>query len=442
MCTAVVAIAFEAIAVATALPSAARELNGLRYYAWAFSTLQVGILLATVTTGRLADRIGPARPMIAGLAIFAVGLVVAATSTTMAQLIAGRLVQGLGSGTIGVSITVCIARLFEPRLRPRMFTYISTAWVLPAFFGPSVSAWLTQRFGWPWVFWAVLPLVAFAAVMVVPSLLALMRAPGPATDGPPATRPPAALWAAALAAAAVVSLQLAGQRLDTGSILLVVAGVVLLAASLPNLMPLGFFRFAAGLPAVVVVLALIAGSFFGAEAFIPLMLVEQRGLTLLLAGTVLTVGSVGWTTGSWLQARPRLSRRRDRIITAGAGLVASGLALTVLAASVPTLWAGLVGVGWVVSGLGMGLAFSSTSVAAMTLSAPVEQGRNSSSLALGEALGGSLLVGLSGTIFATLHPSGRLALTFGWVLGAMAVMAVVATLFSLRIGRMSNELHS
>jgi MFS family permease len=442
MCAAVVAIAFEAIAVATALPSAARELNGLRYYAWAFSTLQVGILLATVTTGRLADRIGPARPMIAGLAIFAVGLVVAATSTTMAQLIAGRLVQGLGSGTIGVSITVCIARLFEPRLRPRMFTYISTAWVLPAFFGPSVSAWLTQRFGWPWVFWAVLPLVAFAAVMVVPSLLALMRAPGPATDGPPATRPPAALWAAALAAAAVVSLQLAGQRLDTGSILLVVAGVVLLAASLPNLMPLGFFRFAAGLPAVVVVRALIAGSFFGAEAFIPLMLVEQRGLTLLLAGTVLTVGSVGWTTGSWLQARPRLSRRRDRIITAGAGLVASGLALTVLAASVPTLWAGLVGVGWVVSGLGMGLAFSSTSVAAMTLSAPVEQGRNSSSLALGEALGGSLLVGLSGTIFATLHPSGRLALTFGWVLGAMAVMAVVATLFSLRIGRMSNELHS
>ena len=442
MCTAVVAIAFEAIAVATALPTAARELNGLRYYAWAFSTLQVGILFATVTTGRLADRIGPARPMIAGLAIFAVGLVVAATSTTMAQLIAGRLVQGLGSGTIGVSITVCIARIFEPRLRPKMFTYISTAWVLPAFFGPSVSAWLTHRLGWPWVFWAVLPLVAFAAAMVVPSLLALMRAPGPATDGPPATRPPAALWAAALAAVAVVSLQLAGQRLDAASILLVLVGVGLLAASLPNLMPLGFFRFGAGLPAVVVVRALIAGSFFGAEAFLPLMLVEQRGLTLLLAGTVLTVGSVGWTTGSWLQARPRLSRRRDRIITAGAALVASGLALTVLAASVPTLWAGLVGVGWVVSGLGMGLAFSSTSVAAMTLSAPVEQGRNSSSLALGEALGGSLLVGLSGTIFATLHPSGRLALTFGWVLAAMAVMAVLATLLSLRIGRMSNELHS
>ena len=72
MCTAVVAIAFEAIAVATALPTAARELHGLPLYAWAFSILQVGMLLATVATGRLADRIGPAQPMIGGLVLFVV----------------------------------------------------------------------------------------------------------------------------------------------------------------------------------------------------------------------------------------------------------------------------------------------------------------------------------------------------------------------------------
>ncbi|WP_368736827.1 MFS transporter, partial [Bradyrhizobium sp. NBAIM08] len=89
-----VAIAFEAIAVATALPAAARQLDGLHLYAWAFSTLQVGTLLATVAAGRLSDRIGPARPMLVGMVVFSVGLVVAATSTTMLQLIAGRLVQG------------------------------------------------------------------------------------------------------------------------------------------------------------------------------------------------------------------------------------------------------------------------------------------------------------------------------------------------------------
>lgn len=439
LCTAVVAIAFEAIAVATALPAAARELDGLGVYAWAFSVFQVGILVTTVATGRLSDWIGPARPMAAGMVVFAAGLVVAATSQTMTQLIVGRLVQGLGSGTMGLAITVCIAKVFEPRQRPRMFSYISTAWVLPSFVGPPVSAWLTHHLGWPWVFWAVLPLVAFAAVMVGPSLLALMRTPMPVTDEPPVTRPPAALWAGGLAAVAVVSLQLAGQRLDRLSILLAVVGVALLLAGLPNLMPAGFFRFGAGLPAVIVVRGLAAGAFFGAEAFIPLMLVEQRGLSLLLAGGVLTVGALGWTTGSWVQSRPKLGLRRDRIISLGAGCVALGLGVAVVMVVVPGVWVGLIAVAWVISGLGMGLAFASTSLVTISLSPVAEQGRNASSLALGEALGGSLFVALSGSIFALLHPSGRLSATFGWVMGAMFGVAVVGALVSLRIGRLRDE---
>src|SRR5690349_17125003 len=65
ICTTVVAIAFESIAVATAMPVAARELNGLSYYAWAFSAFVIGMLFATVVAGRLSDRIGPAKPLFA-----------------------------------------------------------------------------------------------------------------------------------------------------------------------------------------------------------------------------------------------------------------------------------------------------------------------------------------------------------------------------------------
>jgi len=207
-------------------------------------------------------------------------------------------------------------------------------------------------------------------------------------------------------------------------------------------MPPGFFRFGAGLPAVIVVRGLIAGAFFGAEAFIPLMLVEMRGLSLLLAGAVLTVGSVGWTTGSWVQSRPQLDLRRDRIISAGAFFVALGLAVALLTAAVPGVWVGLIAVSWVLAGLGMGLAFASTSLATMSLSPVAEQGRNASSLALGEALGASLFVGLSGSIFATLHPSGELPTTYGTVMLAMCLVAVIGALLSLRIGRLRNELHS
>jgi MFS family permease len=59
LCAIVVAIAFEAISVATAMPVAARELDGLSYYAWAFSLFLIGMLFATVVCGRLSDRIGP-----------------------------------------------------------------------------------------------------------------------------------------------------------------------------------------------------------------------------------------------------------------------------------------------------------------------------------------------------------------------------------------------
>ena len=68
LCTAVTAIAFEVISVATAMPAAARELDGLDLYAWAFSLFLIGQLFATVAAGRLCDRVGPARPMAGGMA--------------------------------------------------------------------------------------------------------------------------------------------------------------------------------------------------------------------------------------------------------------------------------------------------------------------------------------------------------------------------------------
>ena len=110
LCVAVVAVAFEAISVATAMPAAARELDGLDLYAWAFSLFLIGQLFATVAAGRLCDRIGPARPMAGGLTIFGVGLVVAATAPTMVQLVAARLLQGLGAGVVGVAMYVVIAQ--------------------------------------------------------------------------------------------------------------------------------------------------------------------------------------------------------------------------------------------------------------------------------------------------------------------------------------------
>ncbi len=75
-----------------------------------------------------------------------------------------------------------------------------------------------------------------------------------------------------------------------------------------------------------------------------------------------------------------------------------------------------------------------TSLATITLSPVDAQGRNGSSLNLGDALGSSIFVGLAGTIFGALHPGGDLGATFGAVLLSMSVVAVLGMLASLRVG--------
>jgi MFS family permease len=436
LCATVVAIAFETIAVATAMPVAARDLDGLPYYAWAFSLFLIGMLFATVVCGRLSDRIGPAQPLIAGLVIFLAGLVVAGTAQHMAQLVAGRLVQGLGGGAMNVAIYVCVAMAFSPRQRPKMFTWISAAWVLPSFVGPPAASWLTQQLSWHWVFFAVIPLVIFGGAMALPSLLRMMRSHQPSD---PVAQKPAPLWAAGLLAVAAAILQLAGQRLDRIAVGLAIGGVAALLVALPPLMPPGFLRFRRGLSQVVQTRGLLSGAFFGGEAFVPLMLVEQRGAPLLQAGAVLTVGAIGWTAGSWLQARPWLRLRRDVLITLGCWSVAAGLVVVGLIAVTPTIPYALVGVGWVFAGLGMGLAISSSSLAAMSLSTRAEQGRNASSLNVYDALGSGIFVGVAGTVFAALQPSGNLALTFGMVELSMAAVALLSVVTSMRIGAVRNE---
>jgi Kef-type K+ transport system membrane component KefB len=154
---------------------------------------------------------------------------------------------------------------------------------------------------------------------------------------------------------------------------------------------------------------------------------------------VLTVGAVGWTTGSWLQSRPWLQIRRDVLITLGCCSVAAGLALVGLIAFLPAIPYVLVALSWIFGGLGMGLAMSSTSLAVMSLSAAAEQGRNASSLNVYDALGAGIFVGIAGTIFAALHSSGNRALTFGLVELSMAVVALLGLITSLRIGVVRNE---
>jgi predicted MFS family arabinose efflux permease len=198
------------------------------------------------------------------------------------------------------------------------------------------------------------------------------------------------------------------------------------------LLPRGTFRAARGLPAVILLRGVAAGSFIGAESFIPLMLVTERGYSTTLAGLSLTGGGLTWALGSYVQSRPRLQPHRERLIRIGMLLMAAAVAGPALALdrSVPA-W--IVTAAWIVGGFGMGLVISSGSVLLLKLSRPEEAGSNSASLQVSDALGNIVLVGSSGVLFATLGGDAGDPGAFVAVFLSMAVVALLGVLVAGRL---------
>lgn len=430
----ITAIAFEGMAVATAMPAAAEELGRVDLYAWAFTAFTIAQIVAIVLAGRFCDQVGPVRPLWSGLALFTGGIVVAALAPSMAVLLAGRFVQGLGGGFVSLSLMVLVGRAYDPAERGQVMTWFSAAWMLPSFVGPAAAAWITQALSWHWVFWGVLPFVALGVGFLAGPLSAT---PLPIEHAATSAHVPA--WAGLALAAGVGLVQAAGQRPSAAAAALAAVGLLTIGAAVPRLMPTGFSPLNTGVSAVMTTRLLISGAFFGSQSFLPLMLVQVRGLTLTGAGLVVTVSSVGWMLGSWLQSRPWLRLRRDVIVALGASGVAGGVSVVAVACWLPTLWVGVVALGATIAGVGMGLQTASTSLAVMQLSPAFQLGWNTGSLQVAEAMGMALLAGLAGTLFAWWHARGMPVTAFAAPASAMAGFALVGLLAALRIGPVRNH---
>ena len=426
-------VAFEAMAVAAAMPIAAAELDGLGLYAWSFTGFLVASLVAMVAAGEVADRVGPRRPLFGGVAIFISGLVLAGVAQSMVPFVLARAVQGIGGGFIIVALYLVVARAFPDEVRPRVFGIMAAGWVLPSVVGPTVAGYLAENVSWRWVFLGLAPLVVPTTALMLGRLRAL--------DGPSAgdhdaesarVRGPRRVGFAVVAAVGVALVQVAGQDLAWTSVAVAAAGLGMLVPSLRPLLPAGALRLRRGLPTSVAMRGLLAASFFGAETFIPLMLVEHRGLPATYSGLSLTSGALGWAAGSWVQSRPGLRLPRHRLIQLGATLVTAGIAVVavILVGDFP-VW--LVAVGWVAAGMGMGMSMASTSVLVMQQSPTADQGANAAALQISDSTLSVLFIGLGGTVLAAGGGEDAGSVTFLIIFVVMAAVGVVAALVAPRV---------
>lgn len=396
----VLLIAFEATAVGTAMPVAARELNGVEVYAFAFSSYFTTSLLAMVLAGQWADREGPLRPLAAGIAAFGAGLVLSGTAGAMWLFILGRAVQGFGGGLVIVSLYVVIGRAYPEHLRPKILAAFAASWIIPSIVGPLASGTITEQLGWRWVFLGIPALVVFPLALALPAIRRMTSGPA----DPTAPRPPFDRRRIRLALGISLGaglLQYSAQDLVWLSLLPAAAGAALLVPAVLGLLPKGTYRAARGLPSVVLLRGLAAGAFIAAESFIPLMLVTQRGLSPTMAGLSLAAGGLTWAAGSFLQSRPQMEPYRERMVSGGMVLCAAAIAAAplVLIDSVP-VWT--LAVAWGVGCFGMGMVIASTSVLLLKLSAPEEAGANSAALQISDGLSNIMLLAAGGAAFAAL----------------------------------------
>ena len=432
--TVVTLVAFESLAVTTILPDIEADLGGIAWYGWVTSAFFLGTMIGIVFAGDQADRHGAGRPYVIGLVLFAIGLMIGGFAPSMPVLVVGRFVQGFGAGVVPAIGYIAIGRAFSVQERPKMFAILSTAWVVPGLVGPVLAERIAQGVGWRWVFLGLIPLVVVAGAVVVPAMMRL----GPITDARPSAVPfMRRRLVEAVRVAIGTALLVAGLTFDRLLLLpAIVLGLVIGLGSLRRLTPPGTLRGVPGLPAVIASRGLITFAFFGLDAFVPYALTSGRDRSTLVAGIAVTVTTVSWTIGSWIQQRWIARLGEAWFVRAGYLVLAPGVALAAMASMLDGVPFWLIHIGGVGAGLGMGFAYSAHAQLTFRSVDERDVGSATSSLQLCDNLGVALGTGVVGAVVAFGDDTGwspGTAVAIAWI--APVAVALFGVVISRRLPR-------
>src|SRR5207244_11787003 len=159
-------IALRPSRIAASMPTVIGQIGGIHLYAWVFSAY---LLTGTVTVpiyGKLADLFGRKPVFLASVALFLVGSMLCGQAQSMEQLIAFRLLQGLGAvGVLPITQTI-LGDVLPLEGRARMTGLFSTVWGVSGLLGPAIGGFLTEPRSWPWVFYVNFPLCVLSIVLI------------------------------------------------------------------------------------------------------------------------------------------------------------------------------------------------------------------------------------------------------------------------------------
>ncbi|MEZ3160110.1 MFS transporter [Microbacterium sp. BWT-B31] len=417
--------AMQALAVTTVMPVVSAELDGAALYAISFSGTLATSVIGMVAVGAWSDRSGPVWPLTASVVLFVGGLVLAGFASDMGVLVVGRLVQGLGTGGQVVALYVVVARVYPSTLHGRVFAAFSAAWVVPSLVGPFLAGAVAEYLHWRWVFLGVAVLTIVAFVMVATRLWGTPLE----TEHPSTARIAPRLVCAVIVALGALALSLAGE-LDAFALPVAAASVIVIAFAVRPLLPRRTLHAGRGLPSVILMRGVIAGALFGAEIYVPYLLIDDYGFSPVWAGLGLTAAAVMWAAAADVQGRVGDRLGNTRITLIGASQLLAAMVIVGLSALLGfPAW--VIIVGWAFAGSGMGLMYPRLTVLTLAYSTAQNQGFNSSALSISDSVGAATTIAAMGLAFTALTGTDA---GFPAVFAIGALLAVLALVPGLRMG--------
>ncbi|KAA2314116.1 MFS transporter [Pseudooceanicola sediminis] len=292
--------------VSTALPEIVSDLGGLSYITWVVTAYLLSSTIGAPIAGKLGDMYGRKIVLQCAIVIFLLGGAIAGMAWNMPVLILGRIIQGLGGGSLIVVSMAVVADVLPPRERARAQGTLSAVFGVSTVLGPLVGGFLVQSVGWHWIFFVNLPFGVAAFVVLTRTLAAQAQTVRHKMDYL------GAVLLMCFLSALVLLANLAGTILPWGSVAtLALMGltVLSLAAFLLNearasepVMPLLLFR-VRNYQVANSVNFLVGMAMFGTISFVPMFLQVVKGVEPARSGLYLIAMMAGLIGGSFSAGR-------------------------------------------------------------------------------------------------------------------------------------------
>jgi EmrB/QacA subfamily drug resistance transporter len=422
--------------LATATPSIAADLGGLRDTTWVALGYMIAMTVTAPLYGRLGDRFGRRDMLALAMGLFAAGSVACGLATNLGLLIGARVLQGLGGGGLIVLSQALIGELVPPRERARFQGYFATNFSLASIGGPIIGGLIVHHASWRWLFFANIPLCLIAGWRVF-SLPRPSRGEGPALAD--------ALGAALFACAAGVSLawvSFAGHRFEwfsAPSLAMLVASIALWTALVDRerrhadpFLPVELLR-DPSIAAMAGAVVCFGACMFSLVFFLPIFLQIGGGTDARASGLLLLPVTAGIVVGSTITGRVIARRGKPNALPIS-GLCIAACALAGLAAT--PLHATTIAVLGFGCGIGLGSVMPTAQIVTQWLAGRTRLGAAAAVVTLSRATGAAIgTAGFGAVVFALLpnvdlHPSG--AASDAAVVAAGAGSSAVA--FAFRAG--------